>query len=261
MPFPVNPTQLATSFVAFDNTADGRVVVRRIERSYLIRWAWICALIALLPLVVPTLTREPSYFVNGTLIAAFIIAVVLFVGGMASAYLWSHSGARKDAYFGPVLSVGAADLTLHSQGTSLPEACVLWEQVVAVRTINRAKTRLAFTIEPLNARSKTPPADETTSTDETTLSVSEGAGSDTSVDDDYTPPPASVATTADFDSIEPMAAPEAPEMATDHSAKPVASEAGNWRRTMYGTPYVVSFKNCDKSAEDVLALIAQLRTA
>ncbi|MEO6956839.1 MAG: hypothetical protein ABI137_08870 [Antricoccus sp.] len=252
MPNPVNPALLSTSFVAFDENPAAQVVVRRIRRDYFIRGAWLCALVALLPFAVPLLVREPRYFVNGMLIVAAILALLLFVAGLAGSYLWSHTGIRKGIYFGPVLTADTKQLTLHSSGTGLPEVSIGWKQLIRVRPVDRAKTKLAFTVEPLReltqraAEDAVPPHDE----DSTTATWPE--------DEVYTPPPPSVATTEDFAAIEPLTASSAEPL--DQQPQRPTSSPGPWQQTMYGTPYVVSFRNCDKSAQDVLKLLAQLRT-
>lgn len=252
MPNPVNPAQLSTSFVAFDENPNAQVVVRRIQRDYFIRGAWLCALIALLPFAVPLLVREPRYFVNGMLIVAVILALLLFVAGLAGIYLWSNTGIRKGAYFGPVLTADTKQLTLHSSATGLPEASILWKQLIGVRTIDRAKTRLAFTVEPLPERTQPAAEDAAPPHDEDSITAAWPE------DEAYTPPPSSVATTEDFAAIEPLTASSAEPL--DQEPEPPASSPGQWQQTMYGTPYVVSFRNCDKSAQDVLKLLAQLRT-
>lgn len=252
MPIPVNPAQLSTAFVAFDENPVAQVVVRRIRRDYFTRGAWFCALVALLPFAVPLLTREPQYFVKGMLIVAVILALLLFVAGLAGMYLWSNTGTRKGAYFGPVLTADTDQLTLHSSATGLPEVSILWNQLTGVRTVDRAKTRLAFTVESLVERTQPAAEDDVPPHDQDSIAAVWPE------DEAYSPPPPSVATTEDFAAIEPFTASsvESP----NQQPEVTASAPGQWQQTMYGTPYVVSFRNCDKSAEEVLKLLAQLRT-
>lgn len=256
---PVNPAQLSTSFVAFDENRAAQVMVRRIRRDYFIRGAWLCALVALLPFAVPLLVREPRYFVNGMLIVAVILALLIFVAGLAGLYLWSHTGIRKGTYFGPVLTADTKQLTLHSSATGLPEVSIVWKQLIGVRTIDRAKTRLAFTLE-LPVETAQPAAEDAVAERHEDLITAEWTE-----DEAYTPPPPSIATTEDFEAIEPLTASSAETLVQQPEPsilqpEPSTSTAGQWQQTMNGTPYVVSFRNCDTSAQEVLKLLAQLRT-
>lgn len=253
MPNPVNPAILSTSFVAFDEVPAAQVVVRRIRRDYFIRGAWQCALVALLPFAVPLLVREPRYFVNGMLIVALILALLLFVAGLAGIYLWSNTGIRKGTYFGPVLTADTEKLTLHPSGTGLSEVSIVWKQLIGVRTIDRAKTRLAFTLE-LPVETAQPAAGDAAAQGHEDLITAE-----LTEDEAYTPPPPSVATAEDFEAIEPLTAPVA-ETLVQQPELVTSAPAGQWQQTMYGTPYLVSFRNCDTSAQQVLKLLAQLRT-
>ena len=290
----LSPSTIATTFVSLDEGTDADIAVRRYRGTFLRRWAFnllmIALLVAIVPMIVVMIRREPSYFTNGVVITMLIVAAVILVVGLLVAFLWSKSSAGRREFDEPFIRLNASGLTMSAHATGLPEKTVPWDNVRSLRLIGADDLSLAITIDDdpagptaisESAKAQASEAQETgVRGPELGDSVERGPDSPTPIDIEYTPPDRNwQPSKADFEAI--SVAPEVSEPLNDEAtaeepgakksrsmkaragkaAKNADSREGggeHWRQALYGTPYVVELRGCKPPLSEIRPTVHNL---